>query len=179
MCLRTTCVFALLATRRLARYTRGVVAFIRKETRRGKTVFRVVDSRRVRGKKHPQLVTLAYLGEDPDIDAHLALAERKIAARRKALRTAKQAARLAAKRPDWKLLEDVDADLVALEVRAGQQARKFTATFQAAVEESLAAATARRGKLREVRRKLKAPRARASGRGRSCEDGDSRRTRRR
>jgi len=136
------------------------LAFIRKETRGGKTAFRIVESKRVRGKAHPQLVTVLYLGAEPDIDAHIRIAEQKIAARRKALRTAKQAMRLAAKRPDWKLLEDVDPDLVALEVRAGQQARKFTATFQAAVEESLAAATARRDKLREARRKLKARRSR-------------------
>ena len=130
--------------------------FIRKETRRGRVVHRVVESTRIPGKKNPVLRTVLYLGESGDLDAHLALADAKVRALCEAKKTAKALVRFAAKnRLDLRAVRDEEPDTVALFLRGGQQMRKLAAGWLAVVEESLADATARRDKLREVRRKLK------------------------
>ena len=106
------------------------MAFVRHEMRRGRVVYRVVESRRVRGKKYPRLVTLAYLGEDPDVEMNCAVARMTVRLHRE---TVDEARRLREAR-------EGDAQLVA--------------RFEAKMEAALTAALVRHERLQAARDRL-------------------------
>jgi len=128
------------------------VAFVRSEVRNGRTAYLVVESVRVKGKRHPTLRTLLYLGEEPDLEKHITAATLRLRVLRLLRRRYDVLGERVQKTTRWRDIED--PDLIALAARTHAETRLFIRTLSAAVDEEMAEVTAHLARLRDVRKTL-------------------------